>query len=709
MMHRPLFVLLCALCLSVVSCGTKLSAPTANIVIGLAALGDIQTGTEVALDGSTSTDPNGEPLAYRWRLTRIPPGSRAVVSDTAAMTTWFVPDLAGIYEIELVVSDGSLTSVPSTTTITATGCANDVPTLSYVSASTRSPNSGERVSLSATLGSSDLRPVGSGDGNGAVTDGGTPSGDAGTAPPPVTAGCTPHVTYHWSLLSVPSGSTAALSGETAQAPWFLADVPGDYVAELYVENDRGDRSEAKTVTVTAGVCGSRAPETTPIVATNDTPSVGDAVGFSTVVSDADDGASCLSERYTYAWTVSALPPGSLAALNDPTAESPSLVIDRPGPYAVTVVVTDSEGHASDAKTLELTVGDCGTRPPSISSVTASPASPGTDVPVSLTATVKDDDTGSACGEPAVYALTWAFASVPGGSHAALSGIHQDTPWFTPDVPGKYVVSVVATDARGLTSAPETLDVTASSCGAAAPSATITASPASGSVGAGVSLAATVTDSDTATSCGRTETFTYAWTFQSVPPGSVATLASTDSPVSGFVPDLSGTYGVALVVTDSEGHASARATKNVNVANVTTSTCGTHAPVPRLSAITGGACSVPTTCGTTTSTPAAGSSPNATAPGYTVRLNGHGSVKLDASGTTDADDVAPCNAKETLSYSWSILTAPVGSRATWSIGTGSTTTLVAPTFDPDVPGTYQVGLVVSDGTNQSSLLVVQIEL
>lgn len=62
-----------------------------------------------------------------------------------------------------------------------------------------------------------------------------------------------------------------------------------------------------------------------------------------------------------------------------------------------------------------------------------------------------------------------------------------------------------------------------------------------------------------------------------------------------------------------------------------------------------------------------------------------------------------------SYAWSILAAPVGSRASWSIGAGPTTTLVAPTFVPDIAGIYQVGLVVSDGTLASAQLVVQVEL
>ena len=69
--------------------------------------------------------------------------------------------------------------------------------------------------------------------------------------------------------------------------------------------------------------------------------------------------------------------------------------------------------------------------------------------------------------------------------------------------------------------------------------------------------------------------------------------------------------------------------------------------------------------------------------------------LDGSGSSDADN-------DTLSYVWSISTAPTDSSATLS-----STSIAQPTFTPDVDGTYVFSLVVNDGTVNSSADTVSI--
>ena len=59
------------------------------------------------------------------------------------------------------------------------------------------------------------------------------------------------LTYLWSLINVPVGSTAALPDPTAVNPTFNADLPGTYVAQLIV-NDGTLDSEPDTVTITTG-------------------------------------------------------------------------------------------------------------------------------------------------------------------------------------------------------------------------------------------------------------------------------------------------------------------------------------------------------------------------------------------------------------------------------------------------------------------------
>ena len=74
-------------------------------------------GDVVALDGSGSSDPNGDPLTFSWSLTARPAGSGATLSNTGADNPSFVADEAGTYVVQLIVNDGEFDSAPDTVTI----------------------------------------------------------------------------------------------------------------------------------------------------------------------------------------------------------------------------------------------------------------------------------------------------------------------------------------------------------------------------------------------------------------------------------------------------------------------------------------------------------------------------------------------------------------------------------------------------------------
>lgn len=67
-------------------------------------------GEEVVLDGSLSSDPDGDELSFAWRMLSKPEASIAELEDADQMIARFIPDEEGNYEIELEVSDGEFTA-----------------------------------------------------------------------------------------------------------------------------------------------------------------------------------------------------------------------------------------------------------------------------------------------------------------------------------------------------------------------------------------------------------------------------------------------------------------------------------------------------------------------------------------------------------------------------------------------------------------------
>ena len=74
----------------------------------------------VTLNGTGSSDVDGNPLTYSWSLTTLPAHSKAVLSAATSASPTFKADKAGTYVARLVVNDGTVNSAPGTVTITAT-------------------------------------------------------------------------------------------------------------------------------------------------------------------------------------------------------------------------------------------------------------------------------------------------------------------------------------------------------------------------------------------------------------------------------------------------------------------------------------------------------------------------------------------------------------------------------------------------------------
>ncbi len=173
----------------------------------------VDTGDFVMLDGAVSSDPDGDSLTYSWSFSSKPTGSSASLIDDTTVSPTFTPDLDGAYIVSLVVNDGLLDSDADQVTITSS--INAVPIAD--AGADQDITTDSLVTLDASA-----------------------SSDADGDP----------LTFSWSFDSKPAGSSAALSDSTVVDPIFTADVDGDYVFTLIV-NDGIEDSLGDKVTITA--------------------------------------------------------------------------------------------------------------------------------------------------------------------------------------------------------------------------------------------------------------------------------------------------------------------------------------------------------------------------------------------------------------------------------------------------------------------------
>jgi PKD repeat protein len=106
----------------------------------------IYLGQTAALNGSASTDANGDPLTYVWTLDVVPPGSAAALASSTTVSPSLLPDVAGAYYVSLVVNDGTGNSAASQVVINV---SQNLPPVAMASANPVSGNAPLQVSFDA--------------------------------------------------------------------------------------------------------------------------------------------------------------------------------------------------------------------------------------------------------------------------------------------------------------------------------------------------------------------------------------------------------------------------------------------------------------------------------------------------------------------------------------------------------------------------------
>src|ERR1035437_4135649 len=77
----------------------------------------VSVGSQVSLDGSHSTDVDGNTLTYLWSFVGLPPGSLATLTGANTVSPKFTVDKAGTYQLRLIVNDGTSDSLPAFVTV----------------------------------------------------------------------------------------------------------------------------------------------------------------------------------------------------------------------------------------------------------------------------------------------------------------------------------------------------------------------------------------------------------------------------------------------------------------------------------------------------------------------------------------------------------------------------------------------------------------
>jgi hypothetical protein len=261
------------------------------------------------LNGSASSDPDGDSLTYRWRILSKPAGSTATLSSTSIVNpTLTLINFPGTYVVGLTVNDGAIDSAESTVNLTF---VNNPPVAS----------AGSNQSLHTAYGTPLVFNLNGGDSTDADSD---------------------SLSYTWRVISRPSGSTAELSSTNIVDPTITADKLGAYVIGLKINDGYVDSAESTvTLTYTNGTPTAVAGTYANVLYANR-----GNVALDGGSSTDPDGDAIL----TWTWAMTARPTGSTAVLNNASTQTPWFAMDLPGTYTITLTVNDGFANSTVSTT-----------------------------------------------------------------------------------------------------------------------------------------------------------------------------------------------------------------------------------------------------------------------------------------------------------------------------------------------------------------------
>ena len=283
----------------------------------------VNTGDEVQLDGTASSDTKGTSLNYSWSFIKKPIGSVAEIKSRRAKRPRFTVDKAGDYEIELELSDGLLSNKNRVLISTL----NIPPQVEIAKPSL--PSIDKALSLSSAITDEDVNNTGDDERK---------------------------ISYKWSVLSAPVGdSSYSFSNPNSKDTSFTALRPGDYVLQLIADDE--EFYGVDTVLLSYG-------NQAPVAKTGR--NIPNAITNKKVDLNGSGSTDPEGKALSYEWSFDLKPQGSMAVIGDAKKQQAFFMPDKTGVYRVALTVSD--GFLSSKDVIKVTVKEPKNQAPTLAKI-----------------------------------------------------------------------------------------------------------------------------------------------------------------------------------------------------------------------------------------------------------------------------------------------------------------------------------------------------
>lgn len=358
--------------------------------------GEMRVNTALTFSGTKSSDPDGDSLVYKWRLTTADGQNELAlaVDNENKVEVSFAE--AKSYKLILVVSDGKLSSAPVEKLIEIK--AEPTQLIAHAGL-TQTVKQGDVVALNGALSSTS---------NGVINQ------------------------YLWQFTAKPLTSNAIIENNNSVTSKFIADKTGAYAIKLTIANSLGETASNEVMIKSESLYENSAPQAV-IKVQNKTVAPRSIVTLDGKQSSDPDQGDTLS----YLWTITAQPADSNPTLTDNLSNTAGFSSLDLGEYTLSLTVKDQYGE-TDTATVTLTVEIANQAP--IAQLVAE-----RNINLAETITLQCEQCNDPEGQPLSY--LWQIKSRPENSIAQLIQGTTATPSINADIEGDYVITLIVSDGQ----------------------------------------------------------------------------------------------------------------------------------------------------------------------------------------------------------------------------------------------------------------------